>query len=392
VADEFTESFGRYRHGLFGEDLCRFLADLDGGAEDARLRRSGGRRDEERRPDGKWLVKLPEGHPELWSQLIKQVRSDLTASLLINTPADLDAERSGVIQAAGFIPARTEAIWRIPLASIPARPIHSDAHRLLPVDCCDLDRVVDLDNTIRADIPGTRAWRGTIADLSESLEGPDFDPALYLVAVHAHTGSYDGLIRVWNRRPWPRLGCVGVRVAWRRTRLPSALVFTVAGVLRNRGVTDVVTETDVRNGGSHPMASGRGITTGVMTEWERPRSCLPTNVARCARPAAAAGKPEETETGSVPVSDRTLVDRPSANHPTVRTRLDRRHRPTLPHGRLVACVSSSLRHPNSRSTSHPPARSRIGRFSVRTSPWPRSQLPQCGVQLPPCFAAWEPLL
>jgi len=86
----------------------------------------------------------------------------------------------------------------------------------------------------------------------------------------ADTGSYDGLIRVWNRRPWPRLGCLGVRVAWRRTRLPAALVSAAARVLRDRGVTDVVTETDVRNGESHPMASKRGTSTGTMTEWERP--------------------------------------------------------------------------------------------------------------------------
>ncbi len=171
------------------------------------------------RPDGKWLVKLPEDHPEVWSRLIEQVRSDVDAPLLINTPADLDVQRSGTLRASGFIPARAEAIWRIPLASISARPIHSSSHRLLPVDRCDLTRVVDLDNTIRVDIPGTRTWRGTLADLSESLDDSDFDPALYLVAVHEKTGSYDGLIRVWNRLPWPRLGCLGVRFPWRRTRL-----------------------------------------------------------------------------------------------------------------------------------------------------------------------------
>jgi len=105
------------------------------------------------------------------------------------------------------------------------------------------------------------------------LDDSDFDPALYLVAVHEQTGSYDGLIRVWNRLPWPRLGCLGVRFPWRRTRLPAALVSAVAHVLRDRGVTDVVTETDVRNGGSYPMAFSRGISTGRMTEWERLAHC-----------------------------------------------------------------------------------------------------------------------
>ncbi len=51
---------------------------------------------------------------------------------------------------------------------------------------------------------------------------------------------------------------------------PPPLSSAAARVLRERGVTDVVTETDVRNGESHPMASNRGTSTGTMTEWERP--------------------------------------------------------------------------------------------------------------------------
>lgn len=201
--------------------------------------------------------------------MIERVSSDLAAPLLINLPADIDPERVGILHAAGFVAARTEALWRIPLASLPVRPIHSTSHRLVGVDRCDLDRVVDLDNALRADIPGSRAWQGTTTDLSESLDDAEFDPALYLIAAHRQTDAYDGLIRVWDRRPWPRLGCLGVRVAWRRTRLPAVLVSAATRVLRDRGVTDIVTETDVLNGESHPMASSRGISTGAMTEWER---------------------------------------------------------------------------------------------------------------------------
>lgn len=140
----------------------------------------------------------------------------------------------------------------------------------MPVDGCDLDRVVDLDNAVRADIPGTPAWRGTITDLSETLEDPDFDPALYLTAIHKQTGSHDGLIRVWNRQAWPRLGCLGVRRSWRRTRLPATLVSATARVPGDREVTDIITETDVSNVDSHPIAAIRGISIGAMTEWERP--------------------------------------------------------------------------------------------------------------------------
>ncbi len=102
----------------------------------------------------------------MWTRLIEQVHAHVDAPLLINTPADLDLQRSGILQASDFIPARTEAIWRIPLASIYSRPIHSSSHRSYRSIACDLNRVVELDNTIRADIPGTRMWRGTLADFS----------------------------------------------------------------------------------------------------------------------------------------------------------------------------------------------------------------------------------
>lgn len=39
----------------------------------------------------------------------------------------------------------------------------------------------------------------------------EFDPELYLIAEHATTGGYDGLVRVWNRMPLPRLGSLAVR-------------------------------------------------------------------------------------------------------------------------------------------------------------------------------------
>lgn len=49
VTDEFPEPFGRHSGGLFGEQLCLFLADCDCGTEDARRRRAGRRHNEDRR-------------------------------------------------------------------------------------------------------------------------------------------------------------------------------------------------------------------------------------------------------------------------------------------------------------------------------------------------------
>ncbi len=147
-------------------------------------------------------------------------------------------------------------------------PITSNTHRLLPVTECDLARVVELDDLVRQQIPGCLDWTGTVADLRESLQGDDFDPRLYLIAVHRQSGSYDGLIRVWDKRPRPRLGCIGVTPAWHRTRLASVLLSAVATLLWSRGVEEIEAETDVTNRDSYLLAQNHGATQHARTaEW-----------------------------------------------------------------------------------------------------------------------------
>ena len=120
-----------------------------------------------------------------------------------------------------------------------------------------------------AQMPGAERWVGTVSDLQESLTDDEFDPELYLVAIHQDTGSYDGLIRVWNRKPYPRLGDIGVRPGWRRTRLGPALLAAVARTLGERSVTHVVvTETDINNWDSYSIAAHHGaVARGRSVEW-----------------------------------------------------------------------------------------------------------------------------
>jgi hypothetical protein len=130
--------------------------------------------------------------------------------------------------------------------------------------------VAVLDNAIRDDIPGTSRWLGTGAQLTESLDDSDFDPALYLIARHPRTGSLDGLVRVWNRHPEPRLGRIGVTTPWRRTSLALKLLQNIAATLRTRGVTHITAETDQSNSSSHLMALNHGgIDLGRSIEWQR---------------------------------------------------------------------------------------------------------------------------
>lgn len=122
---------------------------------------------------------------------------------------------------------------------------------------------------IRQDIPGTSGWAGTVTELAESLDDDEFDPELYLVACRRSDGAYVGLIRVWNRSPHPRVGCLGVIASLRRTSLSSRLVLAVGEELLSRGVEAVTTETDMTNNASHTLVRRMGgEPTQVTADWE----------------------------------------------------------------------------------------------------------------------------
>jgi RimJ/RimL family protein N-acetyltransferase len=75
-------------------------------------------------------------------------------------------------------------------------------------------------------------------------------------------------VRVWDRRPVPRLGCIAVRREWRRGRLTPALLVGVGKVLKERGVRAVTAETDETNRASVLVARRLGGVPGpVDVEW-----------------------------------------------------------------------------------------------------------------------------
>ncbi|MFC8801231.1 GNAT family N-acetyltransferase [Promicromonospora sp. NPDC057138] len=208
------------------------------------------------RPDDKWVLLLP-ADTEIWPAVIAE-RPRRIDRLLVSRPESAERTEGPVLAGAGFRRDRTEQAWRIPLDGITAGAPVSDTHRLVPVTECDLARVTALDNEVRQSVPGCEGWSGTVADLRGTLEDDEFDPDLYLVAVHRKTGAYDGLVRVWFRRPVPRLGCIGVVPAWRRTRLAPLMLATVARILRGRGIREVVAETDTTNRAAHSMTRNHG--------------------------------------------------------------------------------------------------------------------------------------
>lgn len=219
-----------------------------------------------RRPDDRWAVRLPDD-PASWEVAVDGRPAEV-GRLVVSRPERLPEAEEHALRGAGFQLARIEQLWRVPLDSLAAQRITSATHDLRSVAVCDLRRVVDLDDAVRQQIPGCEEWRGTVAELRETLGDDEFDPALHLVAVHRESGSYDGLVRVWSRPDRPRVGCLGVRPEWRRTRLAPALLGAVVDTLIARGVREVVTETDVANRASYRLVERHGgVPTGRTVEW-----------------------------------------------------------------------------------------------------------------------------
>ena len=217
------------------------------------------------------MLRLPEDRPDAWPALVASIRLDVRGELVLEAAADAPAVMADQLRVAGLTPRRRTQRWSIPVSVARLPHVAPDRHRLISVRDADLERVVNLDNALRDEIPGSSGWLGTVADLRAELSDDDFDPELYLVAEHASTGSYDGLVRVWNRRPTPRLGCVAVRSEWRRGRLTAALLGTVARVLAERGVPQVTAETDEENLASVRLARRVGAVLGpVDVEWVAP--------------------------------------------------------------------------------------------------------------------------
>lgn len=141
---------------------------------------------------------------------------------------EVDSDRVDEIESlvrVGFALRRTETRYRLPIASALHRLPASDPPGLAFVSAVDVDvaRLHRLDETLRADIPGSEGWSATVDEFRRSdLDGADFDPRTYLVAVEG--GADAGLIRVWVGDSEPRLGMVGVIGARRRRGIASALL------------------------------------------------------------------------------------------------------------------------------------------------------------------------
>lgn len=175
-----------------------------------------------RRPDGRTFTRDPE-----------DVDDD------VDVYASVDGDLAPWL-AAGFAEQRRENRYVVWTNARDAAPLPSGVSFLM-VDRIDLDRLRELDDLLRQDVPGTDGWRWEPSAFAEETAAAD--PELYVVAVDDASGEYVGIARVWGTR----LGFVGVARDHRRRGIARALLGRVFAILVARGVTKVTTEIDVEN-------------------------------------------------------------------------------------------------------------------------------------------------
>jgi len=191
-----------------------------------------------RRPDGRWFVRSPDDD---------EPGVDLYATV--------DENEIAVYAARGFVVHRRENHYLVPTGTVPQ--VEPPAgFELLTADRAEEDRLRELDDRLRQDVPGSDGWRWDAVGFRAELAGADFDPTVYIVAVHRE--EYIGIARVWMHRPIPRLGFVGVSRPYRRRGIALALLSRAFGVLASRGIPEVTTEIDETNVASRMLLEGLG--------------------------------------------------------------------------------------------------------------------------------------
>lgn len=213
------------------------------------------------RPDGRWFVSIDAWDQAADAPLLAAMVADLRHDLHTNIDAADEAELRRW-HGLGFEPARREILLAVPVDPAvtglrQSGPVPGIV--LLSADAVDENALRELDDTLRADVPGCTGWVNDPMEFREyTFDERQFDPATYLVAVDDTSKRFAGLVRVWTNPRRSRLGLVGVTAPYRRRGLARALLARAFAPLHERGVRTVAAEVDVANSSSLALLNGIG--------------------------------------------------------------------------------------------------------------------------------------
>lgn len=202
------------------------------------------------RPDGRWFVSIDAWDDPAWAPLMAVMIKDLGCDL--HTLVDeTDEVTLASWRRFGFEVARREIDYVVPVDPGVTGLVDSrlpDGMALLAADAVDETELRLLDDTLRADVPGSDGWLNDPQEFRErSFDERYFDPATYLVALDDAVPAFAGLLRITVLPRRPRLGLIGVPSGYRRRGLARALLAAAFAALHDRGFTHVWAEVDATN-------------------------------------------------------------------------------------------------------------------------------------------------
>jgi ribosomal protein S18 acetylase RimI-like enzyme len=213
------------------------------------------------RPDDRCFVAFKSCEAAAYGPLIHAIAAHFHRDLYTEI-GESEVEARQHLAALGFVTHRREHIYAIPtdpaatgLSGVRLPP----EFEIVTADQVGEDRLRELDDELRQDVPGADGWRWDPPGFrQQTYDAPHFDPATYLVAVERASGRHAGLARVWNHPETPRLGLVGVGRAYRRRGLAKILLARAFAVLNERGRPEVTAEVDVTNTASNTLLTSLG--------------------------------------------------------------------------------------------------------------------------------------
>jgi glutamate/tyrosine decarboxylase-like PLP-dependent enzyme/RimJ/RimL family protein N-acetyltransferase len=220
------------------------------------------------RPDGRCVVRAEGGWTHEQAEAAAEYARSQAASVI--TAVDVSAEKEHeALRSAGFRVSRRELIVEFTVEAALAA-LRDDSTppgiEIRSATEVDVERLSDLDEELRADVPGTSGWRNDPDEFhTQTFDVPEFEPTTYLVAVDRGSGEYVGLVRVWMNADGPRLGLAGVRRSERRRGIASTLLVRALQGVQATGASTVVAEYDATNAASAALARRLGART--IGEW-----------------------------------------------------------------------------------------------------------------------------
>jgi len=213
------------------------------------------------RPDQRWFVTLDGWRDDVYQPLLAAVTGDIEQDLHI-TVDDSDYEQLDRCKMLGFTVSRREDLYSVPtdpaITGLEQARFPAGLHSISAADA-DVDALRLLDDLLREDIPGADGWVNEPQEFQEYTFDPrHFDAKSYLVAVDDTTGTYAGLVRVWNDPGQRLLGLIAVVRAYRRRGVSRALLAAAFRPLHDQGVGQVAAEVDVNNDASSSLMRSLG--------------------------------------------------------------------------------------------------------------------------------------